>query len=227
MASLQRSWSPDPAPSLLCSARRGHLLPLHRRATTVPRLPLGHRDWGRTRLLVPLDPSQSSLGRPGLNNEFGGLGVESSDDDLGDVGDEHLPVRFLVRLVRGHRPGGDGASGALRLARPVVLLALLRVEGWAVQGEAGIPREVRPLARAGHRTEAEITVRELALDARNAWRAVGAQRCDCLMATGVEQPPHSLREFWLRLLDRLPRRHRRSVLGCPSGVKRTTRTASS
>src|ERR1039457_7105089 len=149
--------------------------------------------------------------RPGLNDEFGGFGVESGDDDLGDVGDEHLPVRLLVRLVRGHRAGGDRSSGDLRLARPVVLLALLRVEGWAVQGEAGIPLEVRPLACAGHGTEAEIAVFELALDARDAWGAVGAQRRDRLVATGVEQPPHPPGELWFRLLDGLPRWHGRAA----------------
>ena len=76
-----------------------------------------------------------------------------------------------------------------------------------MEGEAGVPHEVRPFACAGHRTEAEIAVRELALDARDAWRSVGAQRRDRLVATGIEQPPHPSGELWFRLLDRLPRRH--------------------
>src|SRR5260370_23870610 len=92
--------------------------------------------------------------------------------------------------VRQRSPCSARAPRSGVLARPVALLALLRVEGWAVQGEAGIPLEVRPLACAGHRTEAEIAVRQLALDARDAWRAVVAPRRDCLMATGGEQPPH-------------------------------------
>src|SRR4030081_3883248 len=103
----------------------------------------------------------------------------------------------------------DGSSGDLGFARPVALLARLRVERGAVQGEAGIALEVRSLSCAGHRTEAQIAVCELALDARDAWGAVGAERCDCLVATGVEQRPHSSGELWFRALDLLPRRHGR------------------
>jgi len=76
-----------------------------------------------------------------------------------------------------------------------------------MKGEAGIPLEVRALPGAGHRTEAEIAVGELALDTRNAGRAVGPQRCDRLVATGVEQPPHPPGELGFRFFDRSPRRH--------------------
>jgi hypothetical protein len=44
--SLQRSRSPDLAPGLLCSARRGHRPAARRRTTKVPRLPPGHGDRG-------------------------------------------------------------------------------------------------------------------------------------------------------------------------------------
>src|SRR4029453_16995954 len=135
------------------------------------------------------------------------LGVEPGDDDLGDVGDEHHPVRLLAHLVSGHRAAGERSSSDLRLAGPVALLPLPRVEGRTVQGKTWIPLEIRSFACAAHRTEAEIAVRELALDARDTWRTVGAQRCDRLVATGVEQPPHPPRELWFRLLARLPRRH--------------------
>ena len=64
-----------------------------------------------------------------------------------DVGDEHLPGRLLALPVCGHRSGGNGSSGDLRLAWPVVLFSLLRVEGWAVQGEVGIPLEAPPCGR--------------------------------------------------------------------------------
>ena len=92
-----------------------------------------------------------------------------------------------------------------------MVYSLLGVDGRAVQREAGIALEVRSLACAGHRAEAELAVRELALDARDAWRAVGAQRPDRLVATGVEQLPHPPGELWLRLLDRAPRRNRRRI----------------
>src|SRR5262249_5988457 len=73
--------------------------------------------------------------------------------------------------------------------------------------EAGIALEVRSLAGAGHRTKAEIVVRELTLDAGNARRAVSPKRRDRLVATGLEQSSHSAGELWFRLLDRLPPRH--------------------
>ena len=92
----------------------------------------------------------------------------------------------LARLPGGHRTGGNGPPGDLGLARPLALLALLGVEGRAVQGEAGVPLEVRPLAGTGHRTEAQVALGELALDPRDAGRAVGPQRGDRLVATGVE-----------------------------------------
>jgi len=77
--------------------------------------------------------------------------------------------------------------------------------------EAGVSHEISPFARSRHRTEAEFAVRELALDARDAWRAVGARSCDRLVATGLEQRPHPLRERRLFLLDHLPRRHGRAA----------------
>jgi len=52
---------------------------------------------------------------------------------------------------------------------------------------------------------------ELALDARDAGRAVGAQRRDRLVTTGVEQLPHPRRELGFGLLDRLPFRHGRAA----------------
>src|SRR5207248_11223323 len=95
----------------------------------------------------------------------------------------------------------------LRLARPLALLTLHRVEGRSVQREARIAHEVRALARAGHRPEAEISVGELALDPRYARRPVGAQRRDRLVAAGVEQRAHPRCELRLSLLERTPSRH--------------------
>ena len=102
-------------------------------------------DLRRIRSLVPLDPSQPSVGRPRLDDEFGGLGVESGDDHLGDVGDEHLPVGLLAHVACAHRAGGDRSSGDLRLARPVALLPLLRMKGRTVQGKTWIPARSAPL----------------------------------------------------------------------------------
>ena len=154
--------------------------------------------------------------------------LSPGDDDLGDVGDEHVAVRLTGGFVRGDRAGRDGTSSDLRLARPVALLALLGVNGRAVQGEAGIPLEVRPLPCAGHRTEVQFAALELALDAGDAGRAVGAQGCDCLVASGFEQPLHALSELWFFLLDRFPRRHGRAAYQrVPAGRIRTARVASS
>ena len=60
-------------------------------------------------------------------------------------------TKHLARRALHPRPddGGStiGPAGDLGLARPLALLALLRVEGRAVEGEAGIPAEVGALAR--------------------------------------------------------------------------------
>lgn len=45
---------------------------------------------------------------------FGGLSVERGDDDLGDVGDEHLTVGLPARLVPGHRAGARREETASR-----------------------------------------------------------------------------------------------------------------
>jgi hypothetical protein len=58
--------------------------------------------------------------------------------DLGDVGVEAVAVWSL-----GDRPGSDRSSGDLRLARPLRLGALDRVDRGAVQGEPRIPAQIR------------------------------------------------------------------------------------
>ena len=64
--------------------------------------------------------------------------------DLGDVGLEAVTVRSF-----GDRPGGQRPAGNLRLTRPLRLGTLDRVDRGAVQGEPGIPAEIRgdPSAR--------------------------------------------------------------------------------
>src|SRR5262249_60154629 len=81
----------------------------------------------------------------------------------------------------------------------------------AMQGEPGIPLQVRTLARSWHRPEPKVTVSELALDARNPRRAVGPQRRDRLVPAGLEEPPYPRRELRLRLLHVLPRHHGHSM----------------
>jgi hypothetical protein len=76
-----------------------------------------------------------------------------------------------------------------------------------MEGKTGIPTQVRPLSSAGHRSKSEIAPRDLALDTRDTGRAIGTQRRDRLVPTGIEQPPHLGSELWLGILDALPRRH--------------------
>ena len=110
-----------------------------------------------------------------------------------------------------HRAGRDRPPGDLGLARPLALLALLGMERGTVEGEAWIALEVRPLAGVGHRTEAQLTIHELALDPGDARRAVGPQGGDRLVAPGVEQSLHPRRQLELGGLDMLPRRHVRAA----------------
>src|SRR5215469_14763019 len=155
--------------------------------------------------------AKPALRRPRLDDQQGRLRVQMGDDDLGDVGKKQASGRLLVGRSGGNRPSGD-----LRLARPLGLLALLRVKRRTMQGEPRIPLQIRTLARPRHRPEPELTVSELALDARDPRRAVGPQRRDRLMPARVEQAPHPRRELGLRLLHVLPRRHGHSMRPVPS-----------
>jgi hypothetical protein len=85
------------------------------------------------------------------------------------------------------------------------------MDGGAVESEARITLQILSFAGSGHRTEAEIAIVELALDARDSRRAVGPQRRDRLVATGGEKTSHPLGENWLSLFDRTPRRHCRAA----------------
>ena len=142
---------------------------------------------GPVRLLVPLDHRQSSLFGPPLDDQLGGVGVESRYGYFGYVGNEQLPLGLTFRRVRLDLADRYGTSGDLRLTRPLVLLAVLGVKGGSMEGEARIPTQIDSLVGAGHRTEAKLSVGELALDARDAWRPVGAQGGDGLVTTGIEE----------------------------------------
>jgi len=105
-------------------------------------------------------------------------------------------------IGRRQRPAGD-----LRLARPLRLGALDRVDRGAVQGEPRIPAEIRALARVRHRAEHQLAILEGRLDPGDPRRSVSSQGGNRLVPVSVEQRPHSLRELRLRLFDVLPCRH--------------------
>jgi hypothetical protein len=63
--------------------------------------------------------------------------------------------------------------------------------------------------RAAHRAELQLAIDELALDARDAGRAVRAERRDRLVATGIEQLANPPGELRLGLLDLPPGGHGR------------------
>jgi hypothetical protein len=100
------------------------------------------------------------------------------------------------------RPAGD-----LRLARPLRLGALDRVDRRAVQGEPRIPAQIRALARVRHRAKNQFAVLEDRLDPGDSRRPVGSQGGNGLVPVSVEQRPHALRELRLCPFDILPRRH--------------------
>ena len=133
------------------------------------------------------------LRRPRLDNQQRRLRVQAGDDDLGNVGKKQVSSRPFTDGSGQNRPPGD-----LRLTWPPGLLALLRVRPRTMQGEPRIPSQIRTLARARHRPEPELTVGELALDARDPRRAVGPQRRDRLVPARVEEPPYPRRELGLR-----------------------------
>src|SRR5215831_3035817 len=163
--------------------------------------------------------AKPSLRRPRLDDQQRRLRVQPGGDDLGDVGKKQVSAGPFVDRSGENRPPGD-----LSLARPLGLLTLLRVKRRAMQGEPRIPPQVRTLARPRHRPEPELTVSELALDARDPRRAVGPQRRDRLVPACVEEPPHPRRELGLRLLHVLPRCHSRSMrpIGFPQTGNRSS-----
>ena len=114
--------------------------------------------------------------RPPFDDELRGRGVEPGDHDLGDVRDEHLAI--------GSAAGEDGASGDLRLARPLALLALFGVKGRAVDRETWV-----------------------SLDSRSSVRSVCSVRRDRFVPSGIEQLLHSPSEVRLGLPDLVPGGH--------------------
>jgi hypothetical protein len=140
--------------------------------------------------------------RPPLDDEHRGRLVEVGVHDVGDVGAEAVAVQSLV-----HRSGGDCAPGDLRLARPLRLGALDRVDRCAVQGEPRIATEIGALARVLHRAKDHFAVLERRLDPGDPRRPVGSQGRDRLVSVSVEQRTHALRELRLRTLDVMPRCH--------------------
>ena len=104
-----------------------------------------------------------------------------------------------------------------RMARPAIFASpghspSLPSAGWngrPVDREAWVALQIGSFACAGHRAELQLAIDELALDARDAGRAVRAERRDRLVATGVEQRVNPARELRLGLLDLLPGGHRR------------------
>jgi hypothetical protein len=137
-------------------------------------------------------------GRPPLDDEHRGLVVEVGVHDLGDVGPEAVAVRAL---------GGLSAAGDLRLARPLRLGALGRVDGGAVQREPRIAAQVGARARVRHRAEDQLAVLEDGLDPGDPGRPVGAYGGNCLVSMCVEQPTYAGGELRRCLFDVLPCRH--------------------
>jgi hypothetical protein len=123
-------------------------------------------------------------------------------NDLGDVCVEAVAVRTLGDRSDGNRPAGD-----LRLARPLGLGTLDRVDCAAVHGEPRIATEIRALTRVRHRAEDQFTVLEGRLDPGNSRRPVGSQGSKCLVSASVEERPNALSELRLCLFEILPRRH--------------------
>ena len=105
-------------------------------------------------------------------------------------------------------PAAIALAGHLRLARPLRLRALDRVDRGAVQGEPRIPAQIRALARVRHRTENQFAVLEDRVDLGDPRRPVGSQGGKCLVPVSIEQRPHAPRELRLCLLTVTPpRRH--------------------
>ena len=91
------------------------------------------------------------------------------------------------------RPGCP--SGDLGLTRPVALVPLRGLEGRPVEGEAGVPVEVRRLPRTRHRAEPELPVGELHSIPRCGASRWPRRVADRLVSSGVEQPPHPGGDF--------------------------------
>src|SRR5580693_6540000 len=118
----------------------------------------GHRPPSSFALRHPEPP----LRRPRLDDQQRRLRVQADGDDLGDIGHKQISSRPFADRSGKNRPPGD-----LRLARPLGLMAILWVKRRTMQGEPRIAPQIRPLARPRHRAEPELTVSELALDARD------------------------------------------------------------
>src|SRR5262249_41046442 len=99
----------------------------------------------------------------------------------------------------------------LCLPRPLAFLAVDRMERRAVHRETRIALEINGFARTAAGSELKIGLGELDLDARDARRTVGAQGCDRLVPTGVEELPHPVRKLGFGRLKFLPRDHERST----------------
>src|SRR6185312_16724541 len=107
----------------------------------------------------------------------------------------------------GGRFAGDRPSGDLRLARPLRLGALDRVDRRAVQCEPRIPAQVRTLARVRHRAEDQVAVLEDRLDPGDARRTVSPHGRNRLVPVRVEEPAHPSGELRLGPFDVPPRGH--------------------
>ena len=84
-------------------------------------------------------------------------------------------------------PAGTARPAILASPGHDALLAFARMEGRTVEGEAGVHREVGPFAGRDHRPKLEIPLGELALDAGDPRRAIGAQGGDRLVPAGVNR----------------------------------------
>src|SRR5260370_25592814 len=99
----------------------------------------------RPRLLAFHD-TNPLLRRPPLDEQQRRLRVQPRGGHLGNVGKEQVPGRAFL-----DRPGENRPPGDLRLARPLGLLALLRVNHRAVPGEPRAPPQSPSPARPRHR----------------------------------------------------------------------------
>lgn len=131
--------------------------------------------------LLALGPSQPVRGSPPLDDEHHTRLIEAGVHHLGDLGAEAVADWSL-----GDRSGGDRPAGDLRLAWPLSLGALDRVDRGTVQREPRIAAEIRALARVRHGAEYQLAVLEDCLDAGDSRRSVGPQGGKRLVSMSVE-----------------------------------------
>ena len=124
------------------------------------------------------------------------------EDDLREIGDEHLAGSF----TSDHSTRNRSASN-FHLSWPHPLVTLNRIHRRAMECEARIPAKVRELPRALHRSECQTIIVERAFDSRDSRRAIGPNGGDRLVSMSVEQRPHDTSHLRFDTFEFSPRRH--------------------